>query len=597
MASEFNVANLEFDSIKSNLLAYMQGQEVFRDYNFTGSNLNVLLDVLAYNTYYNNIYLNHVATEMFLDSAQLRDSVYSLAKSLNYLPRSYRSSVAYINIDVNPDDNPHSITIPRLTQFTTVVDETSYVFSTNNDIVVYANNGYLASNVAIYEGTIVNEAYLVSNNNNTYYINNFDVDITSLTIKVRNSTSDDTNTIFLRANSLFNVTSTSNVFFVEPSSNGSYNVVFGNGTFGRSLSNNNVVEMTYRVSNGLAPNGANNFSAASVAGYDAAVSLVTRATNGAEFESLDDIRFQAPRALAVQERAVTKLDYETLITREFNDITDTHVFGGEELNPPEFGTVVITARSDSFDIMPLSLKNQITSFIKPKTPIGVSLQVYDPFYTDIEITSTVKFNRNLTTDTSSEISSVVVTAIETFNTANLNKFNKTFRRSKLSESINSSHSSILGNDTKVRMVKTVSPNTNVSFTSSLLFHNELNRTNPINPDTQDAYVRFSNPTVTSEVFSYNNITGASLRDDGKGTLQVVTANTTDLNVLNSNVGTVNYTTGEVSIANLVISSYASTNTSFKVYATPKDTDIEGKFRDIVRIRNENIKLTIVEERN
>ena len=158
--TEFMVANLEFDTIKSNIQTFLEGQAVFADYNFTGSNLNVLLDVLAYNTYYNGVYLNHVASEMFLDSAQLRDSVYSISKALNYLPRSYRSSVAYINVDVNPTSNPHTITIPRLTTFTSTVGDNTYTFSTNSSITVLANNNYEAANVAIYEVKLLQRHFL-----------------------------------------------------------------------------------------------------------------------------------------------------------------------------------------------------------------------------------------------------------------------------------------------------------------------------------------------------------------------------------------------------------------------------------------------------
>jgi len=261
--TEFMVANLEFETIKSNIQTFLEGQAVFADYNFTGSNLNVLLDVLAYNTYYNGVYLNHVATEMFLDSAQLRDSVYSISKALNYLPRSYRSSVAYINVDVNPTSNPHDITIPRLTTFTSTVGDNTYTFSTNSSITVLANNNYEAANVAIYEGELVTEAFLVSNtspNTQQFYINNFDVDVTSLEVKVRTSNTDSTNATYTRANTLFGLSGSSNVYFVEPSTNGSYKVVFGNGTFGRNLANNNLVELSYRVSSGADPNGANSFS-------------------------------------------------------------------------------------------------------------------------------------------------------------------------------------------------------------------------------------------------------------------------------------------------------------------------------------------------
>ena len=301
--TEFSVANLEFSSIKSNLISFMEGQAVFNDYNFTGSTLNVLMDLLSYNTYYNNIYLNHVATEMFLDSAQLRDSVYSVAKALNYLPRSHRSSVAYVNINVNPDTNLHQVVIPRMTTMTSAIGDNTYTFSTNSDITVYANNSYTVANVAVYEGDVVQEAFLVANtsaNSQSFNINNSDIDVSSLTVKIRTSNTDSTNSSYTRSNTLFGLTGTSNVYFVEASTNGSYNVVFGNGNFGRQPVLNNLVEIIYRRSSGIDPNGANSFSADSIAGHDATISTVLRASDGALSQDLDDIRFSAPRALSTK---------------------------------------------------------------------------------------------------------------------------------------------------------------------------------------------------------------------------------------------------------------------------------------------------------
>ena len=298
--SEFIVANLEFDTIKSNLKTYLSGQSLFQDYDFDGSNMNVLLDVLAYNTYYNSIYLNHVATEMFLDSAQVRDSVYSHAKKLNYLPTSYRSSIAYANVQITPDDSPHSIDIPRLTKFTSTVGDNTYTFSTNSAVTVYSNNSYLEANLAIYEGEIVTEFYNTNSTSNTFYIHNFDVDTTSITVDVRTSNTDSTNSEWTRANSLFGITSTSNVFFVQAAANGSYELVFGNDTFGRKLTDGNIVEATYRVASGTDPDGANSFTVSgSIAGYsDVTATVVTRAAGGAEYQTLDDIKFAAPRALS-----------------------------------------------------------------------------------------------------------------------------------------------------------------------------------------------------------------------------------------------------------------------------------------------------------
>ena len=230
--SEFIVANLEFNTIKSNLKTYLSSQNLFADHDFEGSNMNVLLDVLAYNTYYNGMYLNHVASEMFIDSAQIRDSVYSHAKTLNYLPTSYRSSVAYVDITIVPGDSPHSIDIPRLTKFTSTVGDNTYTFSTNSAITVYSNNSYTASNVAIHEGELLTEFYNSNTTSNTFYISNFDVDTTSLSVSVRTSNTDTTNTEWTRANTLYEVTGTSNVYFLQPAANGSYEIVFGNDTFG-----------------------------------------------------------------------------------------------------------------------------------------------------------------------------------------------------------------------------------------------------------------------------------------------------------------------------------------------------------------------------
>ena len=604
--TEFMVANLEFDTIKSNIQTFLEGQAVFADYNFTGSNLNVLLDVLAYNTYYNGVYLNHVATEMFLDSAQLRDSVYSISKALNYLPRSYRSSVAYINVDVNPTSNPHDITIPRLTTFTSTVGDNTYTFSTNSSITVLANNNYEAANVAIYEGEIVTEAYLVSNtspNTQQFYINNFDVDVTSLEVKVRTSNTDSTNAVYTRANTLFGLSGSSNVYFVEPSTNGSYKVVFGNGTFGRNLANNNLVELTYRISSGEDPNGANSFSADSVAGHPAAISLVSRAAGGSIFQNLEDVKFAAPRALSVQERAVTKEDYKTLVTNEFGDIASVHVYGGEEENPPKFGTVRVALRSDNFDVVPTGQKEQVKNFLKPKMPIGMRSEIVDADFINVKVTSTVKVDMNSTVKTKGDINDLVSNTVVTFNTDNLDKFDSVFRKSKLIEKINETDDAIVSNEVEIHMVKGISPVGNQKFSKVITFNNALKIDNPIDEAIQDQFVPFSTPAITSETFTFDGVTGASIRDDGAGTLHVTSYNKNsegafDYKVLNNNIGSVNYETGELNISNLTINAYSSGTLAgtLLITANPRDDDVAGAKNDVVRIRPSDTFVTVTELR-
>ena len=599
--TEFSVANLEFSSIKSNLISFMEGQDVFKDYNFTGSSLNVLMDLLSYNTYYNNIYLNHVATEMFLDSAQLRDSVYSVAKALNYLPRSHRSSVAYVNINVNPDTNLHQVVIPRMTTMTSVIGDNTYTFSTNSDITVYANNSYTVANVAVYEGDVVQEAFLVSNpsaNSQYFNINNSDIDVSSLTVKIRTSNTDSTNSSYTRSNTLFGLTGTSNVYFVEASTNGSYNVVFGNGNFGRQPVLNNLVEIIYRRSSGIDPNGANSFSADSIAGHDATISTVLRASDGAPPQNLDDIRFSAPRALSTQERAVTREDYKNLVLAEFNDVTSINVYDGADEPVPQMGIVKVAVHSDSYDVLPTALKSSIINFLKPKQPIGIRADIVDPEFTNIVIDAGVKFDKNDTLKTSGQIHTLVSDAIVTYNNDNLDDFHKTLRKSKVSEAIDDADTSIVGSSISVRMLKSISPTGKIKFTKTLEFNQPIARDNPVDEATQDKYVSYSTPAVTSETFVFDNITGASIRDNGDGGLQVVTVSDASLAVLANDVGTVNYETGTIKFIDLLITSFTSgaVSGSIKLYVRPKDQDVTAKRNDIVRIRPSDTTVTVTELR-
>ena len=589
--SEFIVANLEFDTIKSNLKTYLSSQSLFTDANFEGSNMNVLLDVLAYNTYYNAMYLNHVASEMFLDSAQLRDSVYAHAKQMNYLPTSYTSSVAYVDIDITPGDSPHNITIPRLTEFSTTVGDNAYTFSTNSAITVYSNASYVASNVAIYEGTNITEFYNSNATANTFYIHNYDIDTESLVVKVRTSNTDTTNTEYTRANTLFNVNSTSNVYFLQGASNGSYEIVFGNDTFGRKLTDGNIVEASYRVSSGGDPNGANSFtSAAAIQGYSTVgVTTNVRAAGGSEYQELNDIKFAAPRSLSVQERAVTPNDYKILVENEFNDITDMIVYGGEEADPPRFGKVLMVAKSSQYDTLPSFRKQEIIDFINPKSPLTVEPEMLDPTFLRIKVDSKVTYNMNETTSLSGDIVSTVEDAITTFNTNNLGKFNKTFRYSKLVEEINDSDDSILGHDTKTQMIKEIFPETNKSYTNTVSFFQELKSDNPVST-AQGGFVAKSNPAIESELFTFNSTAGAQFRDDGTGALQIVVANTTALQILDANVGSVDYATGNVQITNVTINAI-SHGTGIKLFGQSNTVDVVGKLSDIVEIKTEDVTVT------
>jgi hypothetical protein len=590
--AEFIVANLEFDTIKSNLKTYLSSQALFSDHDFEGSNMNVLLDVLSYNTYYNGMYLNHVASEMFIDSAQIRDSIYSHAKTLNYLPTSYRSSTAYVDIIITPGDSPHNINIPRLTKFTSTVGDNTYTFSTNSAVSVYSNNSYTASNVAIHEGELVTEFYNSNTTSNTFFINNFDVDTTSLSVTVRTSNTDNSNSEWTRANTLFDVTSTSNVYFLQPAANGSYEIVFGNDTFGRKLTDGNIVEASYRVASGNEADGANTFSiSGSVSGYSTvAANVQIRSAGGQEFQSLDDIKFAAPRALTTQERAVTSNDYKTLVQNEFGDITDMIVYGGDEANPPQFGKVVMVASSNTYDTLPAFRKQEIIDFINPKSPLTIEPVMQDPTFLRIEVKSNVTYNVNETTNNENSIQTIVEDTISTFDTNNLSKFNKTFRQSKLIEKINESDDSILSNELSTRMIKEINPVLNQGFTDTVSFFNSLKPDNPVTV-AQGASLPYSEPAIESGLFTFNSTTGASFRDDGDGALQIIVANNSGLTVLNANVGSVDYGTGNVVFSNVTVNAIA-TGTTIKIYARSERADIVGKLNDLIEIKTDDTTINV-----
>jgi hypothetical protein len=275
-----------------------------------------------------------------------------------------------------------------------------------------------------------------------------------------------------------------------------------------------------------------------------------------------------------------------------------HVYDGADEPVPQFGVVKLAVRSSSFDVLPTALKTQIINFLKPKMPIGIRSEVIDPDFINVVLNTTVKFDKNDTQKTLGQIQTLTSTTVDTFNTDNLDKFDATFRKSKLIEKVNETDGSIVSNEVRVRMTKDITPQGMVSYTKTLEFNNALKADNPVDQVTQDAFISLSTPAITSESFVFNNINGAFLRDNGGGALQVVTATDDNLVVLNSNVGTVNYTTGSISVQALVINSYSTgaTSGSLKIYATPLDEDVGGARNDVVRIRTEDTTVTVTELR-
>lgn len=583
------ITELDFNQIKTNLKNYLQSQSEFADYDYDASTLSVVLDVLAYNTYMNSFYTNMAMSEMFLDSAQLRTSVISHAKELNYLPRSYRSSQANLSLSFTPDDSPAFITIPKYTKFNSTIDGVSYNFTTDEVYTVTPSNTgiYSVNNVIIYEGRIEKEYYNVTNSSK-YVISNKKVDTNSIVVRVYSSSdSDSLYEEYVYKQNLFDVQSTDKVFYLQSTEKEKYEIEFGGNVFGKEPTVGEVVEVTYRVATGEEPNGASTFSPAStIAGYTATTTTVGVAEGGAVQETLESIKFYAPKALQVQDRAVTENDYVNLLKRRFSEIQAVSVYGGEELDPPQYGKVIVAVDVKSADGVSENSKNKFKEFLQNRSPLAIQPVIISPEFLYVSLEGTVYYNTRISDASPSAVETIVRNAIQSYSDTYLNDFNKNARQSRITRHIDDSSEYVIGNDTKIKMVIDVVPELNSVSSFTLNFRNSLMIDHKL---TLGEDITRHNPAIKSSKFTYEN-TDAFLQDDGDGNLQILTNTIEGFDVLNSSIGSVDYDTGKVIITNLNVSGYDGL--AIKIFGQPAKQDIFGQKEKIIAIRPEDVILTI-----
>ena len=589
------VANTNFADIKENIKTYLKDQDILADYNFEGSNMSVLLDILAYNTFMNNFYLNQVASESFLDSAQLRDSIVSHAKALNYVPKSETSAKGVVNIEIFPANTPASIVMPKHTRFSTSVEQNTYTFTTNEGqtIVADSKGRYLANNVDIFEGEVVRELFQVNtaNTDQRFVLSNEEIDTDSLSIKITTSSTDTSNAEWSSSLSTIGLSGSSNVYFTVPSEGNKYEVQFGDGVIGRKLINGNIVEATYRKCNANAANEASVFNLLdTIQGYsNVVVTTVTNASGGGPRETEKSIKFSAPKSLTIQDRTVTTSDYKTILQQQFNDIEAINVYGGEESDPPEFGKVIISIDLKNATGIPNSKKKEIEDYVKVRSPLGIAPKVIDPDFLYVDVASKVRYNPNVTTKSDSEIRTLVSSAIDTFAAANINDFNSKLRVSKLSASIDAADPSILNNESSILLQKKFTPSLNTKESFTLEFNNEVYREIP---DSSSLFVDGSSPLV-STTFTFGELTGCTLRDNGQGTLEVVQLDSSQVTVVKSKVGTIDYVTGKVSLPDFEVSAF--TGDSITVSVNPVAKTLSSS-KNIILSYNETPSISIEQER-
>ena len=578
-----NLVNLDFNSLKSSLKAYLSGQSTFQDYDFDGSNMSVLLDILSYNTYINSFYLNMVASEMFLDSAQLRDSVISHAKTLNYTPRSFRSATARVNISVTPatSSNTTSVTIARGTSFTSKVGSNTYTFTLpENHVITGSSNGvFSVANVEIKEGVLITDTFIYNNTSDSprFILSNPTIDTTSLRVYVTENNGSDVYT-YNQANSYLNINANSQVFFIQSAQNDLYEILFGNGVNGQTPAHGAVISAVYGVSNGELPNGCALFSSdAPIDGHtNVAITTVATATGGLVHETSQSIRKNAPRYFQTQERAVNATDYKNLLQLAFPEISAIHVYGGEDDEPPRYGKVIIAIDVLDSDGLSENNKNIYEEFLKERCPITVDPVFIEPEYINLEVESIVTYNINTINVTENDLISAVKTKIRVFNEENLQDFNVSFRYSKLTESIDDVNINIISNDTDVIAYKALNPTLNNPSPLAIRFNNPLKTAHlntPISP-------------VSSTFFTFQG-TRCKLEDNGNGILRIISVELLDGNpIIINNIGTVDYTNGLINIDGLDISAYEGPYIKLKVVTNLRD--INASLNNIIQIKDEDI---------
>jgi hypothetical protein len=587
-SNKLEVSDFDFDNIKVNLKTFLQSQSEFQDYNFEGSGFAILLDILAYNTHYLGFNANMLANEMYLDSADIRKNIVSLAKMLGYTPSSVKSPTANIDILVN-DGTGSSITMTKGTAFTTTVDGTSFQFVNNADIVTTPVNGvYKFSNVTLYEGTLVTFRYTVNTTDpdQKFIIPSSLADTSTLIVRVQNSSTDTTISTYTLATGLASISSTTKAYFLQEGENGKFEIYFGDGVIGSSLSDGNIVILEYIVTNVDAANGASTFTPATTVGgfSDLTVTTNSNAQGGNVAQSKESIRFNAPLQYTAQNRAVTTSDYESLVQSIYPNALSISAWGGEDDETPVYGTVKIAIKAASGSTLTTATKQSIFTQLKIYNVASVVPVIVDPEVTSVILTSTVKYDQKLTTKTSTSLKSDIISTLTNYNNNTLQKFDGVFRYSKVIGLIDGTDTSIVSNITTIKVRKNFTPLLGTSAKYNIYFRNSL-----YNPVT--GYNSVNGGILESSGFKINgDITNVYyLDDDGAGNVRRYRLIGSVRTYVNNNQGTINYSTGQITLNSLNMSSIENIR---GVSSTVIELTVKPNSNDIVPVRDQIVEIDV-----
>ena len=593
-SSQINITDLDFDNIADNLKTYLQGQETFKDYDFEGSTMSVLIDLLAYASHIGAVNTNIASSELFLDSAQIRKNVVSRAKDIGFVPASEKASSAIVDVAINNVRNADG-TYPTLNEmsllrgsiFSTVFDGKVYDFVVPNTVKPTQNgNTYNYAGVQIVQGIYASDVFVFDNQvaNPKFVLSNDRVDRSRLSVSVN---SGGVSSTFTLSTDVSNIKTTSKVYYTQENEDGFVEIYFGDGVLGASLLDGDLITVTYIIVDDIHCDGAKTFNlSTSINGYsDSSVTTISKATGGTEKESIESIKFKATKFYTSQNRLVTLNDYKAKVTEYYPNADAVAVWGGEDNNPPEYGKVFLAIKPLNSDYLSETEKKSIVSKLNALNMVTVRPVIVDAEIVKVLISTTFKYNERTTTLSQGELESLVTLTINQFDTDNLTNFDSIFRHSNLTKTIDDSNSSILSNVTNIRLRKSVPAKIGQLIGYTITFGNALyNPNSGYNADNGGV-------TTTSGFYALGDATNIHYFDDnGKGVIRRYYLSGGTRIYVDTSAGTVDYSTGTISINAISIISTVKVDSTIDFTLIPNSSDVVATRGILIDISSDDISV-------
>ena len=595
-SAKLQVSELDYRSIKSNLIAFLKSQSEFSNFDFAGSGLDVIMDLLSYNTYYNSFYLNMLANEMFLDTAELRNSVVQKAKQIGYTPRSVQGTKAIVSLDIVPSDEATTMIVEKDKRFSSTINEQKYIFTTADSYagILDATGKFTINDVQLNQGVRITHKYKVDYNNKEqqFILPNTNTDITTLSVVVKTSSSSTETHAYQLISDTVKVTPTSNVYFLYESFENKFEVQFGDNKVGYRPADGSQIILAANISDGAATNKAATFRAVDpIGGYsNVSISTTTVGYGGAGRESIAEIKYNAPKLYETQNRCVTLNDYKRIVEKEWVNAESVTCWGGEQNDPPRYGKAYIAVKPKSGLFLTTKDKEVIKKeILATKNMVSVTPEIVAPDYLYIAIAANVRFDPNKTVQSPQEIGERIVSTCIDYNTQELGKFDLRFRYSRLTTLIDNSDPAVLNNQTTVLLFKRLAVELGQAFNYSQNFSNQI----------KFPYKGYKGALKSSKFEYINENTNVleqnTLLNDADGIIQVVKEEAGAVAIVNSNVGTIDYETGKMTLVGFIPNSVEKVvnNNTIEIYVETNVQDVTPIREQVIIINKKDVTVNMI----